>query len=52
MGTEMDHFRILLTTDTAISVTNGVISAKKEKRPPISHVSVNDNETFHCDLLK
>ena len=29
MGTEMDHFRILLTTDTAISVTNGVISVKK-----------------------
>ena len=36
----------------AISVTNGVISVKKEKRPPISHVSVNDNETFHCNLLK
>ena len=29
MSTEMDHFRILLTTDTAISVTNGVISVKK-----------------------
>ena len=87
IGTEMDHFSILLTTDTAISVTNGfisvkksmiwgifknahiqvghnvmdqdaisvtygVISVKKEKRPPISHVSVNDNETFHCNLLK
>jgi hypothetical protein len=29
MGTEMDHFSILLTTDTAISVKNGVISVKK-----------------------
>ena len=29
MSTEMDHFRILLTTDTAVSVTNGVISVKK-----------------------
>ena len=36
----------------AISVTNGVISVKKGKRPPISHASVNDNETFNCNLLK
>ena len=29
LGTEMGYFRLLLTADTAISVTNGIISVKK-----------------------